>query len=153
MHALIKDGQVIKYPYGASDIRRDNSNVSFPKNISDELFAKYGVMRVFFSTRPEITYDKELKEGTPVFADGRWNQTWSVVDLLEDEVAERTAQKAEEVRAARNAKISESDWTQLDDSPVTNAKKLEWANYRQALRDLPLQAGFPWSVRWPEQPE
>jgi hypothetical protein len=152
MHVLIKDNQVVKYPYGASDLRRDNPNVSFPKNISDELFAKYGAMRVFFSTQPEFTYAQELKEGTPVFADGMWNQTWSVVDLAEEEVAGRTAQKAEEVRAARNVKISESDWTQLDDTPITNAKKLEWASYRQALRDIPSQAGFPWNVSWPSEP-
>jgi hypothetical protein len=152
MHVLIKDNKVAKYPYGASDLRRDNPNVSFPKNISDELFAKYGVMRVFFSTQPEITYAQELKEGDPVFADGRWNQTFTVVDLAEEEVAGRTTQRAGEVRAERNAKISGSDWTQLDDSPITNAKKLEWATYRQALRDIPLQAGFPWNVTWPESP-
>lgn len=57
------------------------------------------------------------------------------------------------IRAERNAKLAESDWTQLDDSPVTNAKKLEWASYRHALRDVPQQPGFPWDVQWPTQPE
>ena len=150
MHVLIKDNQVVKYPYGASDLRRDNPNVSFPKNISDELFAKYGAMRVFFSTQPEFTYAQELKEGTPVFADGRWNQTWSVVNLSEDEVAGRTAQKAEDIRGERDSKLSSSDWTQVADAPVN---KQAWATYRQALRDVPEQAGFPWDVTWPEQPE
>ena len=150
MHVLIKDNQVVKYPYGASDLRRDNPNVSFPKNISDELFAKYGAMRVFFSTQPGFTYAQELKEGTPVFADGRWNQTWSVVNLSDDEVAGRTAQKADEVRGERDSKLSSSDWTQVADAPVN---KQAWATYRQALRDIPLQAGFPWNVSWPTQPE
>jgi hypothetical protein len=35
--------------------------------------------------------------------------------------------------------IDESDWTQTEDSPLTDAKKAEWATYRQALRDLPSQ--------------
>lgn len=41
-----------------------------------------------------------------------------------------------EVRAKRNRLLAESDWTQAADSPLTDAKKAEWATYRQALRDL-----------------
>jgi len=149
MHALIKDGQVEKYPYGASNLRRDNPNVSFPKQISDEIFADYGVMRVFFSTPPEVTYAQQLQENTPVFQDERWTQTWSVVDLSEEQLAEATNQKAADIRAERNDKLSASDWTQLADAPVD---KQAWADYRQALREVPDQAGFPWNVTWPEQP-
>jgi hypothetical protein len=150
MHALIKDGQVIKYPYGASDLRRDHPNVSFPKVIKDDVFSTFGVERVFFVTQPEITYAQELKEGDPVFADGRWNQTFAVVDLAEEEVSGRTTQKAEEVRAERDSKLANSDWTQVADAPVDKAA---WAAYRQALRDIPSQDGFPWSVQWPTKPE
>jgi hypothetical protein len=150
MHALIKDGQVIKYPYGASDLRRDHRNVSFPKVIKDDVFSTFGVERVFFSAQPEITYAQELKEGEPVFADGRWNQTFTVVDLAEEEVAGRTAQKAEKVRTERDSKLANSDWTQVLDAPVD---RTAWAAYRQALRDVPAQAGFPWEVTWPEKPE
>jgi hypothetical protein len=53
------------------------------------------------------------------------------------------------VRAERNAKLAETDWTQLVDSPVDHAA---WFEYRQALRDIPSQAGFPWTVEWPTQP-
>jgi Iap family predicted aminopeptidase len=148
MHALIKDGQVFRYPYGVSDLRRDNPNVSFPKNMSDEALAEHGVMRVFFSTPPEITYTQDIKEGTPVFTDSRWTQTWSIVDLSEEQLAERTEQKAEEIRSVRNTNIAKTDWTQLPDSPVN---KQAWAAYRQALRDVPAQEGFPWDVTWPEQ--
>lgn len=58
----------------------------------------------------------------------------------------------ENVRQKRNLLLTESDWTQLDDTPLSNAKKLEWATYRQALRDITNQAGFPWDVSWPDQP-
>ena len=44
------------------------------------------------------------------------------------------------VRADRNAKLMTTDWTQLADAPVTEAKKTEWATYRQELRDYPAQA-------------
>jgi hypothetical protein len=150
MHALIKENKVEKYPYGISNLRKDNRNVSFPKNVTDEIFARYGVMRVFFSTRPEITYAQDLKEGIPVFADGRWNQTWVVVDLSEEEIASRTVEKAQEIRAVRNEELLKTDWTMLPDASVENYQ--QWADYRQALRDVTKQEGFPWNVIFPEQP-
>jgi len=57
--------------------------------------------------------------------------------------------QAEEVRKQRNALLVESDWTQVADAPVDVEA---WADYRQALRDVPDQYGFPWSVEWPEKP-
>ncbi len=42
-----------------------------------------------------------------------------------------------EIRTRRSNKLSECDWTQMPDTPLTDAKKAEWATYRQALRDLP----------------
>lgn len=53
------------------------------------------------------------------------------------------------VRAQRNALLTASDWTQVADAPVDQAA---WATYRQALRDIPAQAGFPDAVTWPEKP-
>jgi hypothetical protein len=58
-------------------------------------------------------------------------------------------QEAEEVRTQRDALLSQSDWTQVPDAPVDQAA---WAEYRQALRDLPQQAGFPQEVVWPNPP-
>jgi hypothetical protein len=54
------------------------------------------------------------------------------------------------VRHKRNMMLAQCDWTQLNDSPVN---KEDWATYRQALRDIPQQEGFPWEVQWPNQPE
>jgi len=58
-------------------------------------------------------------------------------------------EEARRVRDERNRLLSESDWTQLADAPVDGAI---WASYRQSLRDLPQQEGFPWSVEWPSLP-
>jgi len=57
--------------------------------------------------------------------------------------------KATEVRAERSVKLAETDWTQIADS---TANKEAWATYRQALRDVPAQEGFPWTIIWPVQP-
>ena len=54
------------------------------------------------------------------------------------------------LRSWRNKQLADTDWTQLVDTPVD---KSAWATYRQALRDVPAQAGFPNTVVWPTQPE
>jgi hypothetical protein len=53
-------------------------------------------------------------------------------------------------RKRRNKLLSASDWTQVADAPVDKAA---WATYRQALRDISAQEGFPATVVWPTQPE
>lgn len=60
---------------------------------------------------------------------------------------------AEKVRVERNAKLSKCDWVVLPDSPLTSAQKTEWKTYRQSLRDLTSQSGFPAAVDWPLAPK
>ena len=82
------------------------------------------------------------------------------VPFTPEEEAESDARKAEyaagandraasEIRTERDAKLTESDWTQVLDAPVDQAA---WATYRQVLRDIPAQAGFPNTVTWPAKP-
>lgn len=54
----------------------------------------------------------------------------------------------EEIRAERNYLLSLTDWMALSDNTMTT----EWASYRQALRDITSQSGFPYSVEWPVKP-
>ena len=58
--------------------------------------------------------------------------------------------KAIEVRTERNTKLAATDWTQVSDAP--QAIKDSYVTYRQALRDVPLQSGFPWTITWPIAP-
>jgi hypothetical protein len=55
----------------------------------------------------------------------------------------------------RNQKLVESDIVMLPDNyaKLSEAQKEAWATYRQALRDLPAQEGFPWVVQWPTKPQ
>lgn len=57
------------------------------------------------------------------------------------------------VRAERDALLSACDFTQLPDAPLSTEQRARWVAYRQALRDIPLQAGFPNAVVWPTPPE
>lgn len=57
---------------------------------------------------------------------------------------------ANEVRVTRNRLISDTDWTQLPD--VSLATRDKWKAYRQALRDITTQPGYPKNVKWPLKP-
>ena len=56
---------------------------------------------------------------------------------------------AKTIREERDAKLIETDWTQVADAPVDQAA---WATYRQSLRAMPEQAGFPNTIDWPTEP-
>ncbi len=79
------------------------------------------------------------------------------IPFTEEEEAERDAEEAkwlasendrltENARAERNAKLAETDWTASSDVTMSDAMK----TYRQALRDVPEQSGFPTDITWPE---
>jgi len=63
--------------------------------------------------------------------------------------ARKDAEQATNVRNSRTEMLKNCDWTQIADS---TADKTAWATYRQALRDITTQTGFPWSINWPTQP-
>jgi uncharacterized protein YjiS (DUF1127 family) len=56
------------------------------------------------------------------------------------------------LRRERKNLLSDSDWTQGIDSPLSSEKKAEWLSYRQALRDLPSTVTDPTQVVWPTPP-
>ena len=81
----------------------------------------------------------------PVFTDGE-------TTAAEQETAYKAMKDAEQaanIRASRTQMLKDCDWTQIADS---TADKTAWATYRQALRDITGQAGFPWTITWPDAP-
>lgn len=90
-----------------------------------------------------------------------WRAVGSAADCADHETysevqpapyAETDAGKAAAVRRQRDAKLTACDWTQLADAPLSAGVKAAWSTYRQALRDVPGQAGFPLVVEWPVVP-
>jgi hypothetical protein len=134
------------------DLRKMFPNVSLPRVWDEGVLNYLGVDPVFESPTPTTTrYQTAFKDGVE-FKNDKWMWKWVVSEMDDEAKASLDATQAKSVREQRNNLVAESDWTQLDDTPITNAKKLEWAAYRQALRDIPTQAGFPWDVTWPEAP-
>jgi len=69
----------------------------------------------------------------------------------EEATAQNIAIKEEIERQNRNILLAKSDWTQANDSPLSNDKKIEWASYRTLLRDLPSTSDWP-NVTFPTEP-
>jgi hypothetical protein len=64
----------------------------------------------------------------------------------------QTAEQAEFIRQIRNNKLKESDWRFIKALESNIPQDFAWAAYRQNLRDITTQSGFPWSIDWPTQP-
>ena len=94
-------------------------------------------------------YQIAFRDGVIQDDQGRWFTKYSVADMDSEAIASKNAEQAKSVREQRSTKLADSDWTQVADSPVD---KTAWATYRQALRDVTLQSGFPWDITWPESP-
>ncbi len=138
---LTSDNKVEQYPYTLGDLRRDNKNVSFPRQVDANTLAEYRVYPVVVADPP--AYDpltQTAQEGAPALVDGQWRVNWVVTALSTDSAASN-------VRFQRDDLLRETDWMAGSDVTMSSA----WQIYRQALRDLPAQAGFP-NVTWPTKP-
>jgi len=77
-----------------------------------------------------------LQEGQGII-EGNYQANEHIV--VDGEAVVRTDNILDILRLKRDALLTESDWTQVNDSPLSDTKKTEWSTYRQALRDLPSQ--------------
>lgn len=81
------------YPYSIRQLRRDNPQVSFPREIPDERLADWGVYRVAKVAQPVYDHETQaLEEGQPVLVEGVWTQVWNVRSLTTEELKSRIPQ-------------------------------------------------------------
>ena len=144
------------------DLRKMFPNVSLPRVWDEGVLNYLGVDPVFESPTPTTTrYQTAFKDGVE-FKNNKWMWKWTIGPVFTDNeeatAAEQEAayrqsiddKQATAIRSERDSLLSQTDWTQVLDAPVD---RTAWAAYRQALRDVPAQAGFPWEVTWPTKPE
>ena len=146
MELRIRDtGQVMT----ESEFRSLHPNTSFPPQLTVELLDSFGADPVLNGPQAQPTrYQVAFRDGVEEI-NGQWFTKFSIADMDADAIASLDARQADSVREERNRKLTASDWTQVEDAPVDKAA---WAAYRQGLRDVPSQAGFPWDVTWPVEP-
>lgn len=141
MYVKVENGNVTKYPYSFGDLRRDNPQTCFPTNPSEDCLIDFNTYIVSSTVTPE--FDRLTQKVIPgvELVVGMWTQKWTIQNLPQ-EIAEKN------VRNERDRLLSQSDWRALNDQTLSP----EWETYRQALREVPQQAGFPFSVNWPTLP-
>jgi hypothetical protein len=142
---LRSNGQVMY----EGEFRQLNPNTSFPQQISADTLNDFGADVVLEGPQASPTrYQTAFRDGVQEI-DGKWYTKYSVADIDDETKTAKDAEQAKYVRTTRNEKLKDSDWTQVADAPVD---KTVWATYRQALRDVTAQSGFPWEITWPTQP-
>jgi hypothetical protein len=76
-----------------------------------------------------------------------------VFDYSQQKWVEDTQEQESDVLAKRNSLLQQSDWTQIPNNPLTPEQQEAWAIYRQELRDVTSQSGYPFNVIWPTPPQ
>ena len=145
MYLKLTNGIPEKYSIG--QLRRDNPNTSFPKNPTYELLADWNVYPYLTPDRPFVDELTQVcVEG--VFeqdSGGNWVLPWVIENLS-------LAQAESNVRNRRDLLLQNCDWVVIKNTEKGTNIPLEWELYRQQLRDVPEQAGFPYNVVWPTEP-
>ena len=141
----------------ASQFKALYPNTSFPKPMTAEVYESFGYDVVLQGPQATVTgpYGVSTRSGVEE-KDGKWYSKFvagPVFANADEEAAYKAdvdARQARTVRADRDRKLAECDWTQANDSPLKAASA--WTTYRQSLRDVPGQSGFPHTVTWPTKP-
>ena len=125
-------------------------NTGFPAQLTADIINEFGGDVVLEGPHAMPTrYQVAFRDGVEQI-DGKWFTRYSVRDMEQEAIDALNTQQAAMQRSERTRRLEECDWTQLQDAPVNQQA---WANYRQALRDVTTQAGFPWDITWPEKPQ
>ena len=150
MYIKLTNGTPTKYTIG--QLRRDNPNVSFPKQIPTDTLAVFDVYPAVVADTPSYTERTQTvtQDATPTQVNGVWTYGWTVSDKSSGDVTEYDNAMAEKVRTKRNTLLAETDWTGMSDVTMS----AEMTTYRQALRDITDHANFPYlnDADWPSKP-
>tara|TARA_R100000008_G_C3586843_1_gene173138 strand:- start:283 stop:732 length:450 start_codon:yes stop_codon:yes gene_type:complete len=126
-------------------------NTSFPKPVQDSDIESLGYKTIYPSVGPSTTKPYEFAQHDGIeLVDGKWTYKWKKTTATDSEKANIDAEEAAAVRGSRTQALAESDWTQTRDLTLSN--DADWKTYRQALRDIPTQSGFPHTITWPTKP-
>ena len=150
-----------------TELRAENKNMSFPKAWNSSVHDALGVDPVLEAPAPapSAAYKSVVRNGAVEDGKGNWVYAWKEQEMFTEYTDENgdvqtvaaqktaydtanTAARAAAERAKRTALLMETDHYALADVTMSDAMK----TYRQALRDVPQQAGFPSSITWPDKP-
>ena len=150
-----------------SQFRSEHPNTSFPRVLTPDILASFDYDPILEGPQAETTFPYEYSQRAGIQeVNGQWFTKYVAGPIFNDytdeegvlhSAAEQEAaykankdqEQAKVIRDKRNRLLAACDWTQINGAPVDPTV---WATYRQDLRDITAQAGFPWNITWPEQP-
>ena len=142
------NGDFVRHIYNEfASIRWDERTKMPARKLTEDQRIEFGVFRLQLVT-PDA-YDPHTQkrvEVDSVLTNGQWVQVWEVVDLDSDQLETQVIAASKAARANRDVLLSKTDWNAMSDITMSP----EMAIYRQALRDVPQQIGFPYNIAWPE---
>ena len=151
--------------------RRHHANTSFPRIWTQATLDSLMLDPVFPTPQPDAgQYQTAVRDGVEQDAKGNWVERWTIRDMFADYTDDEgvTHTKAEQeqayqagldataaasARAERDRLLAETDWIVVMNAEKETPVPTEWATYRQALRDITNQQGFPHTINWPTKPE
>jgi hypothetical protein len=143
----------IKYPYDLQELRNQFKHIILPAKIPSTILEENNIFSV--EILEAMSYDstnyKCTRHEQPVYLNNQWVLGYDIIEYSDEEKNLKLFEFTQNIRERRNKLLAESDWTQLKDvqEPVSS----KWQIYRQGLRDLPSQDGFPFNITWPLKPE
>lgn len=151
------------------EVRKMFSTTSLPRVWNDTIHEELGIDPIFEGSQATggTVYQYSVQQGIEEI-DGKWytkyvlgpifsdytdeeGNTVTAAQQKTDYEARKDSEQGASVRSQRDQLLKESDWTQGKD--ISESISTPWAAYRQELRDVPTQEGFPWTITWPTQPE
>jgi hypothetical protein len=146
MYAKIIDGALVKYPYYLEEMRSDYPDATVPDEPTDEELAACNAKRATMGPSPKQS--SRTHSFTLSFTD---NEDGSVtINPVPHELDRRIAEF--NMRDARNSALTRCDWVMTRAFEEGEPVPEDYLAYRKALRDLPLQEGFPYTYVWPTEP-
>lgn len=89
MYIKLNNGVIEKYPYTIGELRKDNPQVSFPRDIPQSVLEEYSVFNVKEVARPSVDHTMNVNEDTPQFVNDEWVQVWEVTPASTNEILQR----------------------------------------------------------------
>jgi len=147
------------------EIRKMHPNTSLPRVWDESICEALGIDVIFEGPQATGGDQYQFSQAAGIEEiNGKWYTKYVLGPIFtdNDEVtaaeqeaaykAQKDAEKATQIRSERDSKLAETDWVTIRAMDTGTAMSAEWSAYRQALRDITAQDGFPWNVTWPEKP-
>lgn len=169
MQVRLRTTGAVMYESELRQWAKDNNGPSWDRT-TDEVLEALGADPVFEGPQASggTVYQFSQRDGVEQI-NGKWYTRYILGPIFQDTTedgvtttaaeheaaykAQKDAEQAKSVRQQRDNELAKTDWIVIKNLELNQNIPGVWEVYRQALRDIPEQAGFPWNVTWPEQPE